>query len=68
MQNQMSFFRALATKAHEHRVRCRSLPPIRAGEVELLVADFLTTRRITPCPARYVAPVEQPFRPTQRGY
>jgi hypothetical protein len=67
MQDRPSFFGALATKAHEHRLRCRTLPPMMAGEAERLVADFLATRDITACPPRYAAPVEQRLQPSQRG-
>ena len=59
MQEHSTFFGALATKAHEHRLRCKKLPPMRSGEAERLVADFLATRDITACPPRYAAPVEQ---------
>jgi hypothetical protein len=68
MQDNTSFFGALASKAHAHRLRCRSLPPIQVGEAERLVATFLASRDITTCPARYVAPVEQRLQPARRGY
>ncbi len=68
MQDNTSFFGVLASKAHAHRLRCKRLPPIQDGEVERLVAGFLTTNAITACPTRYAAPVEQRFEPAQRGY
>ena len=58
MQDKASFIGASATKAHANRVRRRNLP-LQNGEVERLVADFLATRDITACPARYAALVEQ---------
>ena len=68
MQEKSSFFGALATKAHQHRLRCRGLPPIQHDEAERLVADFLATRSITTCPTRYAAPVEQRLQSARRGY
>lgn len=47
------------TPAQAHRRRCRSLPPVQAGEAERLMADFLANRSITACPTRYAAPIEQ---------
>jgi hypothetical protein len=68
MQRTTSFSGALASQAHAHRLRCKSLPPIQAGEAERLVAGFLATNAITACPTRYAAPVEQRLHPAQRGY
>lgn len=39
--------------------RCKALPPMRRGETERLVADFMTAKSITVCPPRYAAPIEQ---------
>jgi hypothetical protein len=63
-----SFFRALASKIHAHRLRCKSLPPMQVGEAERLAAAFLATRNITTCPTRYAAPIMQQVRPAQSGY
>ena len=68
MQEHSTFFGALATKAHEHRLRCKKLPPMQSGEAERLVADFLATRDITACPPRYAAPVEQRLQPARSGH
>jgi hypothetical protein len=59
MKDNASSFGALATTAYANRSRSKSLPPMQNGEVERLVADFLATRDIAACPARYAAPVEQ---------
>jgi hypothetical protein len=68
MHEKTSFFGALPTNAHAHRLRCRSLPPLQAGEAERLLAGFLATKDITVCPVRYAAPVEQRLQSTRRGY
>ena len=39
--------------------RCKRLSPLQRGETERLVAEFMATRSIAVCPARYAAPVEQ---------
>ena len=39
--------------------RCKTLSPVQRGDTERLIADFMATRSITLCPARYAAPVEQ---------
>jgi hypothetical protein len=57
---------ALTPQAQTYRRRCKSLPPIQAGEVERLVAGFLAARAITACPTRYAAPVEQRPQLSQR--
>lgn len=45
-------------KAAEHRQRCRSLPPLRHGEAERLVAEFLASRgSVTVCPPAYLVPI-----------
>ena len=54
-----SFAGALTPTALAHRRRCKGLPPVQSGEVERLKADFLATRGVTACPARYAAPIEQ---------
>jgi hypothetical protein len=59
MQVKANGFGGMTSKAHAHRLRCKQLPPIQAGEAERLVAAFLATNAITPCPERYAAPVEQ---------
>jgi hypothetical protein len=59
MREKSSFIAALAQKARAHRLRCKSLPPMQAGEAERLTAGFLATRDVTVCPARYAAPIEQ---------
>jgi hypothetical protein len=59
---------ALTPEARAHRLRCKSLPSIQAGEAERLVAGFLATSSVTACPPRYAAPVEQRLQSTQRGY
>jgi hypothetical protein len=68
MGEKSSFSGMLAQKAHAHRQRCRSLPPIQPGEAERLLAGFLATRRVTACPTRYAAPIEQGPRRTRGGY
>jgi hypothetical protein len=59
MKDEASFVGAPATKAYANRSRSKSLPPMQNGEVEHLVANFLATRDIPACPARYAAPLEQ---------
>jgi hypothetical protein len=49
----------MMTPAAAHRRRCKSLPPMRPGEADRLIADFLAAKSITVCPTRYAAPVEQ---------
>jgi hypothetical protein len=61
------FARVLTDEAHAHRQRCKSLPPIREGEAEHLMAAFLATRHITDCPTRFAAPTQQASLPMQRG-
>jgi len=51
--------RAAPTKASLMRwQRCKLLAPVQRGETERLVAQFMRTRSIVICPARYAAPVE----------
>ena len=57
-----------APEALAHRQRCRSLPPLRPGEAENLLADFLATRGVTVCPTRYVAPIERRPLLVRAGY
>jgi hypothetical protein len=56
--NYRSSIGELTADAQAHRQRCRSLPPIRHGEAERLIAKFLATRGITACPTRYLVPIE----------
>jgi hypothetical protein len=56
------------SEASAHRRRCKSLPPVQTGEAERLVAEFLATKRITACPTRYAARVEQRSKPTRSGF
>jgi hypothetical protein len=42
-----------------HKLRCKTLRPLKPGEHERLVAEFLAVRNVTLCPARYAAPIEQ---------
>jgi hypothetical protein len=46
-------------KAESHRRRCSNLPPLQTGEAEKLIAGFLATRGVTPCPTRYAVAIEQ---------
>ena len=59
--------REIWARIHAHRLRCQSLPRMQAGESARLVADFLATREVTFCPARYAAPVEHRRQPDQSG-
>ena len=68
MQGKVRFSSTSATIDRAHLLRCRSLPPIHAGEAERLVASFLAARTITACPTRYAAPIEQRPQLTRRGY
>lgn len=52
-------FRRGSQQVLAHRLRCQTLPPLKPGEHERLVAAFLAVRGVTVCPARYAAPVEQ---------
>ena len=58
---QNEWFSQPASEAHQeaaaHRARCRDLPPLRHGEAERLVAEFVATRGVTQCPAAYLAAV-----------
>jgi hypothetical protein len=67
MQKKSNFYGGLSTKSHAHRLRCKQLPPIQAGEAERLVAAFLATHSVTACPERYAAPVEQRPHAVVRG-
>jgi hypothetical protein len=68
MQERVRFYSKSATSDRAHLLRCRSLPPIQAGEAERLVASFLAVRTVTACPTRYAAPIEQRPQLTRRGY
>lgn len=46
-------------QATAHKLRCKTLPPLKPGEHERLLATFLAVKSITSCPARYAAPTEQ---------
>jgi hypothetical protein len=50
-----------------HRLRCKSLPPMQAGEAKDLVAAFLANRSITLCPTRYAAATQQGFPSPRLG-
>jgi hypothetical protein len=67
MRTETSFVGTFTDAAHAHRVRCRSLPPIQAGEAEQLMAAFLATRRVTDCPTRYATAMQQGAAPLPRG-
>ena len=44
----------------EHEQRCRTLPPLKPGEAEQLVAAFAAKRGgFTKCPAAYLVPIQQ---------
>jgi hypothetical protein len=68
MQNKPSFSSALTPEAQAHRRRCKSLPPMQAGEAERLLAGFLATRGVTACPTRYAAPIEQRSHLSRTGH
>jgi hypothetical protein len=59
MLNNSKLWGGLPRTAFAHRQRCKRLSPIQPGEAEHLVANFLASRTVTVCPARYAAPVEQ---------
>jgi hypothetical protein len=61
-------FGVLTPEAQAHRRRCMSLPPVRPGEAQRLMADFLATKGVTACPTRYAAPVEQRPLFARSGY
>jgi hypothetical protein len=67
MQKNSSQFRMPSSESQAHRRRCGSLPPVEADEAAHLVAAFLATNRVTVCPPRYAAPVEQRCQPTRSG-
>jgi hypothetical protein len=68
MQEKVNFYGAPPAKAHAHRLRCKQLPAMRAGEAERLVAAFLATNSVTACPVRYAAPVEQRSQIVSTGH
>jgi len=68
MRHKVTFFSSTMVKTESHRRRCRNLPPIQAGEAERLVAGFLATRGVTPCPTRYAVAIEQRPLLTRRTY
>jgi hypothetical protein len=46
-------------EAYAHYQRCQRLPPLKAEEIEGLVAAYLVSKSITTCPTRFAAPIEQ---------
>ena len=45
-------------KIRAHRDRCRSLPPLKKGDSERLVAEFIERRNgVTKCPVAYLVPL-----------
>jgi hypothetical protein len=63
----IAFSREDSERVQAHRRRCKSLPPLRPGEHERLVKEFLAVRSVTMCPTRYAAPVERPGPATVNG-
>jgi hypothetical protein len=59
MSTEMDFPQTRTAEDRAHRQRCRHLPPIQAGEANVLMAAFLATRQVTLCPTRYAAPTAQ---------
>lgn len=55
----IAFSKEQSERVQAHRRRCKSLPPLRPGEHERLVEEFLAVKSITLCPTRYAAPVER---------
>jgi len=55
----IAFSREDSERVQAHRRRCKTLPPLRPGEHERLVREFLAVKSITLCPTRYAAPVER---------
>lgn len=46
-------------RAREHARRCLGLPPLKPGEAERLVAEYVTKRGgFTQCPTAYLVPVQ----------
>jgi hypothetical protein len=43
-------------QATAHKLRCKNLPPLKPGERERLLAEFLAVKSVTSCPPRYAAP------------
>lgn len=68
MQQKTSTYGRLSIQALQHRRRCETLPPLRSGEAERLVAQFVAERGITTCPPRYALPVEQRPLYARLGY
>jgi hypothetical protein len=54
-------------EGHEHRQRCKTLPPMQPGEAEHLMEAFLATRRVITCLTRYAAPSKQGSLPMRCG-
>jgi hypothetical protein len=66
--NYLASIGELTADALAHRRRCRSLPPIRHGEAERLIAEFLAARGVTACPTRYLALIEPRSQLARSGY
>jgi hypothetical protein len=58
MQGKPTGFNRESQQAVAHQRRCRALPPLKPGEHERLIAEFLAVKSVTFCPPRYAAPVE----------
>ncbi|MGC1410238.1 MAG: hypothetical protein WA864_15020 [Acetobacteraceae bacterium] len=67
MQQFGSRFGRPSEQAREHWQRCKKLPPLQNGEAESLTTEFLATRSITVCPARYAVPLHQRYERTWNG-
>ncbi len=67
MRQYGSWFDKPSEQAREHWRRCKELPPLRSGEAEILMTEFLATRSITVCPTRYAAPLQQRYQPNWNG-
>jgi hypothetical protein len=48
-----------ARRAAQHARRCQALPPLRPGEAERLIAEFVAKRGATQCPPAYLLPLPQ---------
>jgi hypothetical protein len=59
MQGKPISFSKASEQAMAHRRRCKSLPPLKPGEQERLISEFLAVKSVTVCPPRYAAPVER---------
>ena len=59
MNTEMDFPPTRTAEDRAHRQRRKRLPPMKADEVNDLMAVFLATRHVTLCPTRYAAPTAQ---------